>query len=69
MIGEFDGDLKYTRELAGSDPQGVVVAERKRERAVKRETGMRVARWTWNDAWNTDGLLRELASYGITPRP
>lgn len=69
VIGEFDGDLKYTRELAGSDPQGVVVAERKRERAVERETGMRVARWTWNDAWNTDGLLRELASYGITPRP
>ncbi|WP_394554735.1 type IV toxin-antitoxin system AbiEi family antitoxin domain-containing protein [Agromyces sp. MMS24-JH15] len=47
-IGEFDGLLKYTRsrEVSGTDPGSVVVREKLREDALRRQ-GYAVTRWEW----------------------
>ncbi|MBM9467672.1 hypothetical protein [Nakamurella leprariae] len=49
VIGEFDGAVKYRRELLGDrDPGDAVFAEKVREDAL-RDAGYEVVRWTWAD--------------------
>jgi hypothetical protein len=46
-VGEFDGEVKYGRELQpGQDPGVVVVREKLREDAL-RDLGRQVVRWIW----------------------
>lgn len=48
-VGEFDGLVKYGRDLApGGDPAAAVVAEKVREDALRAE-GLGVVRWGWRD--------------------
>ncbi|SDM86940.1 Transcriptional regulator, AbiEi antitoxin, Type IV TA system [Actinomyces ruminicola] len=67
VIGEFDGRVKYGRELAGRSVEEVLLAERRREIDIERVTGMRVVRWLWDDAMRERGLLEILAEVGIRP--
>lgn len=49
LVGEFDGKVKYTRDLApDGDVPRVVWAEKKREDRVRRRR-CSVERWTWAD--------------------
>lgn len=49
VIGEFDGRVKYGRDLnGGRPPEDVVHQEKQREDAL-RSLGWSVARWTWAD--------------------
>lgn len=48
-VGEFDGEIKYGRLLKpGQSPGEVVFAEKIREDRI-RDTGLAVARWTWDE--------------------
>jgi len=48
-VGEFDGKVKYGRELRpGRTPGDVVYAEKRREDAL-RDLGFQVVRWTWDE--------------------
>ncbi|MDO4901919.1 hypothetical protein [Actinomyces sp.] len=67
VIGEFDGRVKYGRELTGRPVDNVLLAERRRELDIESATGMRVVRWLWDDAWREQGLLEILAGAGIRP--
>jgi len=65
--GEFDGFAKYadprftgTRALAE-----VVVAEKRREDAIRAATGDRFVRWTWNEALAVHPLRRALLGAGL----
>ncbi|WP_235984993.1 hypothetical protein [Actinomyces trachealis] len=68
VIGEFDGVVKYTRALSGKPVDKIVIEERRRENRLERVTGMRVVRWTWNDAIHSPRLLDLLADVGILPQ-
>ncbi|WP_330178890.1 hypothetical protein OHB26_20475 [Nocardia sp. NBC_01503] len=49
LVGEFDGMIKYHKEIRGDrTPEEVVIAEKLREDAL-RALGLRVIRWTWSD--------------------
>ncbi|MDU7428527.1 hypothetical protein [Actinomyces urogenitalis] len=65
VIGEFDGNVKYGREMAGRPIEEVIQDERRREIAVERASGMRVVRWLWRDAWQGEPLLQILADVGV----
>ncbi|WP_257210489.1 hypothetical protein [Actinomyces ruminis] len=67
VIGEFDGRVKYGRELTGRPVEEVLLAERRRELDIESATGMRVVRWLWDDALREQGLLEILAGAGIYP--
>ncbi|MCR2051706.1 hypothetical protein NSA19_02320 [Actinomyces bowdenii] len=67
VIGEFDGAVKYSRQLAVADPWRTAQAERLRENRLERATRMRLVRWIWKDAFETEPLLRILASVGLLP--
>jgi hypothetical protein len=48
-VGEFDGEIKYGRLVRpGQAPGDVVFAEKRREDRM-RDTGLGVARWTWDE--------------------
>ncbi|MCW2793113.1 MAG: hypothetical protein JWO76_2211 [Nocardioides sp.] len=50
LLGEFDGQTKYSRLLRpGQDPGSVVFAEKHREDAIREETGRRMIRIVWSD--------------------
>ena len=62
---EFDGRVKYEKHLRpGQSASDAVVAEKKREDAVRRLTGWRCIRITWADLQDADKLcamiMREL---------
>lgn len=60
VIGEFDGKVKYAALLRpGQSPSDVVVAEKVREDAIRAQ-GWQVMRWTWEDIFSPDELLRRL---------
>ena len=65
VIGEFDGNVKYGRQMAGRPIEEVIQDERRREIAVERASGMRVVRWLWRDAWQGEPLLQILADVGV----
>ena len=49
FVGEFDGLVKYRREMRrGEAPEDVVIREKIREDEL-RELGLDVARWIWSD--------------------
>ncbi|MBD7917756.1 hypothetical protein H9657_05610 [Cellulomonas sp. Sa3CUA2] len=59
VVGEFDGRVKY----GTGDPE-VLWAEKLREDRL-RATGLRVARWTWSDAWAGDPMAARLRAAGL----
>ena len=67
VVGEFDGNVKYTRQTTGRPVEEIVLAERRREVAIANATGMRVVRWSWRDAFGAKGMLNALAEAGIRP--
>ncbi|WP_144874165.1 type IV toxin-antitoxin system AbiEi family antitoxin domain-containing protein [Microbacterium sp. 1.5R] len=68
-FGEFDGTGKYFDEFlrGGRTAEEVVMAEKRREDAVRGVTGWRIARWGSSHILSTDGFARTLAAYGIRP--
>jgi hypothetical protein len=59
-VGEFDGRFAYGRLLGpGQDPGDVLVAERRREHAI-RGAGFRVVRWVWADLDDFDDVVARL---------
>ena len=59
-VGEFDGLVKYGALLRpGQDPADAVVAEKRREDAI-REEGWRVTRWIWNELEQFDEVARRI---------
>lgn len=68
LVGEFDGRLKY-RADGVQDPRRVeerVWAEKRREDRL-RATGLRVVRWTWEEALDVARMAEVLASAGLDP--
>ena len=59
VVGEFDGRTKY-----GSDAAGVLWEEKLREDRL-RAAGLRVARWTWQDAWAGGPMIARLRAAGV----
>lgn len=73
VVGEFDGEVKYTKYVpAGLTAADVVVAEKKREDAI-RGAGWQVARWTWDDLENprtvVDRLTEQFDVARLCPPP
>lgn len=59
-VGEFDGEVKYGRELqAGQDPGEVVFQEKLREDAL-RDAGRQVVRWVWAELSRFEGVVDQL---------
>lgn len=67
LRGEFDGLAKYReqRYLQGGSPSEAVVAEKRREDAIRAATGDRFARWTWDDALRVHPLRGILLEAGL----
>lgn len=68
VVGEFDGKVKYGRSLVGDELMSGEVAwrERQRERRLG-EVASDVVRWTWDDAYRTEPMVRKLLDAGIQP--
>ncbi|TKR23949.1 hypothetical protein FA014_08535 [Cellulomonas hominis] len=68
VVGEFDGRLKYRAGGVGdrTAAEDRVWAEKRREDRL-RAAGLRVVRWTWQDALDPARLARVLAAAGIRP--
>lgn len=61
VILEFDGLVKYSGRLRpGESPVDAVVREKRREDAIRRATGWKVVRITWDDLQHPDRLCRML---------
>jgi hypothetical protein len=59
-VGEFDGLIKYGRLLrSGQDPGEAVVAEKRREDAIRDEE-WRVTRWIWSELELFDAVARRI---------
>jgi very-short-patch-repair endonuclease len=60
VVGEFDGKLKYGRELReGEDPGEAVFREKIREDRL-RELGYIVVRWVWDDLRQPERLAARI---------
>ena len=70
LIGEFDGEVKYTRSeyLKGRTPADVVVAEKVREDRLRANTNHSFVRWVWGTALRRDELRTVLLRAGLRPR-
>lgn len=66
VVGEFDGVGKYQGD--GTGGSRTAIDERHRENLIEIASGMRVVRWTWDDAYRDDahGMLMLLRAVGIT---
>ncbi|WP_324650671.1 type IV toxin-antitoxin system AbiEi family antitoxin [Georgenia sp. H159] len=65
LIGEFDGRVKFSRELSpGGDPHEALWQEKQREDRLRR-LGNGMVRWTWSQALKTDEFARLLAREGV----
>lgn len=63
FVGEFDGLIKYRREMrAGEDPEQVVIREKIREDEL-RDLGVDVGRWIWDDLRNGHMVPKLKARY------
>lgn len=59
-VGEFDGKVKYGRNVRpGQDPGDVVFAEKRREDAL-RDLGFEVVRWTWDELRLFDTVVERI---------
>ncbi|MFD0365442.1 hypothetical protein ACFQZZ_28735 [Nocardia sp. GCM10030253] len=62
VIGEFDGMVKYHKEMRGDRlPEQVVIEEKAREDAL-RALGWIVVRWTWQDLEHPSPFRARLAA-------
>jgi hypothetical protein len=64
VVGEFDGRSKYGLD---GDPAAAAARlwdEKLREDRL-RATGLRVARWTWTDAWRGEPMVESLRRLGV----
>lgn len=68
--GELDGLVKYhePRYTGGRTAAEVVVAEKRREDAIRAATGHRFARWTFDDALRVHPLRTILLQAGLPQR-
>lgn len=66
IAGEFDGEVKFGREIHASDEDAreALWREKQREDRLRRQVNG-IARWTWDVAMNRSALGRLLAQYGI----
>lgn len=66
LLGEFDGLVKYTRNLAreGENVEDIVVREKVREDRL-RATGRRVTRWLWAEVLEPSRLHDKLIAAGL----
>ncbi|WP_217614946.1 hypothetical protein [Cellulomonas sp. GbtcB1] len=69
LVGEFDGRLKYRADgpRDGRSVEERVWAEKRREDRI-RSHGVRVIRWTWQDAMDPDAMRRVLGAAGLLDR-
>lgn len=69
LLGEFDGLIKYTRDLAriGEPIEQILVREKTREDRM-RATGRGMARWLWLDALKVRPLYDTLIEAGLPSR-
>jgi hypothetical protein len=66
LIGEFDGQIKYSRgRIRGEASADEVVWAEKRREDDLRATGRDIVRWTWDEASNGHSLATLLARYGL----
>jgi hypothetical protein len=65
-IGEFDGDVKYTRGmvLGDRDPSEVIVSEKKREDILRQHVNS-FDRWDWNTALSPRQFSEFLIEHGV----
>lgn len=65
-LGEFDGLVKYTREMArpGESIEDIVVREKVREDRM-RATGRGMSRWLWRDVLTVRPLWEKLSAAGL----
>jgi hypothetical protein len=68
LLGEFDGEVKYTRGefMGGRTISEVVWAEKRREDRL-RAPGRGMARWLWADALRPERLRALLLNAGLRP--
>ncbi|TFC02686.1 hypothetical protein E3O42_07995 [Cryobacterium adonitolivorans] len=68
LLGEFDGELKYTRGefMGGHTIDKVVWAEKRREDRL-RAPGRAMVRWLWADALRPERLRAVLLNAGLRP--
>ena len=68
LLGEFDGEVKYTRAefMDGRTIEEVVWAEKRREDRL-RAPGRSVVRWLWADALRPERLRAVLLNAGLRP--
>ncbi|WP_282848606.1 hypothetical protein [Microbacterium oxydans] len=68
-FGEFDGRGKYLDPTlrAGMSAEAVVLAEKRREDAIRGVTGWRVVRWGSEDIVTSDALGARLRAFGLRP--
>lgn len=69
VFGEFDGAGKYlVEELRGGRTiEEVVLAEKRREDAIRGVTGWRIVRWESQHIGTPEALGARLASFGLRP--
>ncbi len=66
IAGEFDGEVKFGREIHASDEDAreALWREKQREDRLRRQVNG-IVRWTWKEAMNRTSLARLLAAFGI----
>ena len=69
LLGEFDGRLKYTRNMVqpGENVEDIVVREKIREDRM-RATGLGMTRWLWPEALQPALLRDKLSAAGLPNR-
>ena len=69
LLGEFDGLVKYTRDMTrpGENIDAIVVREKIREDRM-RATGRAMTRWLWKDALQPELLHQQLSDAGLPRR-
>ncbi|MGO4689795.1 type IV toxin-antitoxin system AbiEi family antitoxin domain-containing protein [Glaciibacter sp. 2TAF33] len=65
-VGEFDGDVKYTRGmvLGDRDPSEIVVSEKRREDILRQHVNS-FDRWDWNTALSPRRFYEFLSEHGV----
>jgi hypothetical protein len=61
VVGEFDGRVKYGRDLAPDEDVAEVLWREKQREDLLRELGWLVVRWTWADLHHPQEWLARLA--------
>ena len=58
-VGEFDGRMKYGRDVASGDGRDVLWREKLREDRL-RARGLEIVRWTWADLDHPQEVARRM---------